>query len=170
MNKKLVFVGLAIVCVVGLGAPAVGQDVPKQRPPIIDMHLHALPAKGWPGGPSRMCPGMDFAAYDPKMKWEPDHIWENCPNPLYPAASDEELLRQMLAVMDRYNVVLAATSGSLEHVRRYRQADPKRFLPGLNTAVADLGTPDSLRDLIRKGEIAILGEIGPAIEGDLSRR
>jgi uncharacterized protein len=67
--------------------------------------------------------------------------------------------------MDRYNVVLAATSGSLEHVRRYRQAAPKRILPGLNTAVANLGTPDSLRELVRKGEVAILGEIAPQIEG-----
>ena len=31
--------------------------------------------------------------------------------------------------------------------------------------MVNLGTPDSLRELIRKGEIAILGEIGPAIEG-----
>lgn len=67
--------------------------------------------------------------------------------------------------MERYNVVLAATSGPLEYVQKYRQAAPKRILPGLNTAVANLGTPDSLRELVRKGEIAILGEIGPAIEG-----
>jgi predicted TIM-barrel fold metal-dependent hydrolase len=50
-------------------------------------------------------------------------------------------------------------------VRRYRQAAPKRILPGLNTAVANLGTPDSLRELVRKGEVAILGEIAPQIEG-----
>lgn len=68
-------------------------------------------------------------------------------------------------LVDRYNVVLAATSGSLEHVRRYRQAAPDRILPGLNSPVANLGTPDSLRELIRKGEVAILGEIGPQIEG-----
>ena len=165
MKNKFVFVWVAVVCVVGLAAPAMAQDAPKQRPPIIDMHLHALPAKGWPGGPSFICPGMDFAAFDPREKWDPNHIWESCPNPLYPAATDEQLLRDILAVMDRYNVVLAATSGSLEHVRRYRQAAPNRFLPGLNAPVANLGTPDSLRALIRKGEIAILGEIAPQLEG-----
>ena len=165
MKNKLVFVLVAVVCFAGLRAPAAAQDAPRQRPPIIDMHLHALPAKGWPGGPSFICPGMDFAAFDPRTKWDPDHLWETCPNPLYPVATDEELLREMLAVMDRHQVVLAATSGSLEYVRRYRQAAPKRILPALNTSVADLGTPDSLRELIRKGEIAILGEIAPQVEG-----
>ena len=50
MKNQLAFVWVAVVCVVGLGAPAAAQDAPIQRPPIIDMHLHALPAKGWPGG------------------------------------------------------------------------------------------------------------------------
>ncbi len=167
MKNKLVSAGVAVMCVVGLGAPApaAAQDAPKQRPPIIDMHLHAVPAHGWPGGPSKVCPGADFAAFDPRTKWDPDRWWESCPNPLVAPATDEELLREMLAIMDRYNVVLAATSGSLEHVRQYRQAAPKRILPGLNTAVGNLGSPDSLRELIRKGEMAILGEVAPAIEG-----
>src|SRR5713101_1344768 len=39
------------------------------------------------------------------------------------------------------------------------------MLPGLNTSIANLGTPDSLRELIHKGEIAILGEIVPQYEG-----
>src|SRR5713226_945970 len=164
MKHMLALVWIPLVFFAGPGAPAIAQDAPKQPPPIIDMHLHALPAKGWPGGPSFICPGMDFAAFDPKGKWDPDHWWESCPNPLYPAATDEQLLREILAVMDRYNVVLAATSGPLEHVRRYRQAAPKRMLPGLNTAVGNLGTPDSLRQLVREGEVAILGEIAPQLE------
>jgi predicted TIM-barrel fold metal-dependent hydrolase len=85
--------------------------------------------------------------------------------PLYPVTSDEELLKQIFAVMDRYNVVLAATSGPLEYVERYRKAAPQRILPGLSSAVGELGSSDSLRELIRKGEVAILGEIGPAVEG-----
>lgn len=165
MKHILASAWVAVVCIVGLGAPAAAQDAPKQRLPIIDMHLHALPAKGWPGGPSILCPGMAFAAFDPREKWDPNHLWETCPNPLVAPATDEELLREILAIMDRYNIVLAATSGSLEHVRRYRQAARNRMLPGLNTAVANLGTPDSLRELIHKGEVAILGEIAPQVEG-----
>ncbi len=165
MKNLLAFVWMAIACFAGLQHRAVAQVSAKQRLPVIDMHLHALPAKGWPGGPSIICPGRDFAAYDPKTKWDPNHLWESCPNPLVPPATDEELLREMLATMDRYNVVLAATSGSLEHVRRYRQAAPKRMLPGLNTAVGNLGTPDSLRQLVHEGEVAILGEIAPQLEG-----
>jgi hypothetical protein len=76
MKNKLVFVLVAVVCVVGLTASAIAQNAPKQRPPIIDMHLHAFPTKGWPGGPSFFCPGQDFAAYDPSTKWDPNHTWE----------------------------------------------------------------------------------------------
>ncbi len=165
MKHIFAFVWVATVYFIGLGAPAPAQDSPSQPPPIIDMHLHALPANGWPGGPSKLCPGAEFAAFDPKEKWDPDRVWETCPNPLYPVATDEELVRQTLATMDRYNVVLGATSGPLEHVRRYRQAAPQRILPGLSSGVGNLGSPDSLRELIRKGEVAILGEIGPAVEG-----
>jgi len=165
MKSKLTAGAAFAFVLVGPAALTTAQDAAKRHPPIIDMHLHALPAKGWPGGPSFICPGADFAAFDPRGKWDPDHWWADCPNPLYPAATDEELLRRILAVMDRYNVVLAATSGPLEHVRRYRQAAPSRILPGLNTAVADLGTPDSLRELVGKGDIAILGELAPQVEG-----
>ncbi len=165
MKRMLTFLWVAVVCLVGLVVPAMAQDAPKQRPPVIDMHLHAFPAKGWPGGPSFFCPGQDFAAYDPSTKWDPNRTWETCPNPVYPVTSDEELLKQILAVMDRYNIVLAATSGPLEYVRRYREAAPRRILPGLSSSIANLGTPESLRGLVRKGEITILGEIGSAIEG-----
>lgn len=165
MKIRLASIWVAFACVVGLAAPSMAQDAPKQRSPVIDMHLHALPAKGWPGGPSFICPGADFAAFDPKGKWDPDQWWESCPNRLYPAATDEDLLREIVDVMDRYNVVLAATSGPLEYVRRYRQTAPKRILPALNIPVANLGTPDSLRELFQKGEIAILGEIAPQLEG-----
>ena len=165
MKHMLAFAWIAVLCFAGLGALAAAQDAQKKPPPIIDMHLHALPAKGWPGGPSIICPGMEFAAFDPRGKWDPNHIWETCPNPLVAPATDEELLREILAFMDRCNIVLAATSGPLEYVRRYRQAAPNRIMPGSNTIVSTLGAPDSLRELIRKGEIAILGEIVPSIEG-----
>lgn len=162
-NKPVVWI--TVVLVIGLTPSAMAQEAPKQRPPIIDMHLHALPAKGWPGGPSFLCPGADFAAWDPKEKWDPDHLWEGCPNPLYQAATDDELVKQILSIMDRYNIVLAATSGPAEYVGRYRRAAPKRILPGSETTVANLGTPDSLRDSVRKGDIAVLGEIASATEG-----
>lgn len=153
-----------LISILLLTAP-LAAETPARPRPIIDMHLHALPAQGWPGGPTVICPGEEFAAFDPREKWDPDHWWDSCPHPLYPVATDEELLREILRAMDRYNIVLAATSGPLDHVRRYRRAAPKRILPGLNTAVANLGTPDSLREPIRSGDIAILGEIGSAIEG-----
>lgn len=165
MKWLLTFGCIAGLWFAGLGSPLKAQEAPKKRSPVIDMHLHALPAQGWPGGPSFLCPGQDLAPYDPSTKWDPDHLWESCPHPIYAVTSDEELLREILAVMDRYNVVLAATSGSLEHVGRYREAAPKRILPGLNSSMADMVPIESLRELVHKGEFAILGEIGPPIEG-----
>src|SRR5712691_9929719 len=152
MKQKLAFIWVAVVCFAALGAPAEAQNPPKPRAPVIDMHLHAFPAKeGWPGGPSLLCPGQDFAAYDPSTKWDPNRIWETCPNPLYPVTSDEEQLRQTLAIMDRYNIVLAATSGPLEYVRRYREAAPNRFLPGLSSSIADLDRPTPCASWFGKG-------------------
>jgi uncharacterized protein len=165
MRRWFVSLWAWFLSIAGLAAVARTRDLPRPHPPIIDMHVHALPAKGWPGGPSFICPGMDFAPFDPKEKWNPDRWWESCPRPLYPATTDKELLRGILAAMDRYNIVLAAASGPLEHVQRFREAAPKRFLPALNVAVADLGAPDALRELVRKGEIGILGELAPAVEG-----
>src|SRR5713101_8049098 len=53
MKQKLAFIGVAVVSFAALGAPAEAQNPPKPRAPVIDMHLHAFPAKEeWPGGPS----------------------------------------------------------------------------------------------------------------------
>src|SRR5260370_8368047 len=114
MKHTLVAVVILVVCSAGLVASAAAQGAPKRRPPVIDTHLHALPAKGWPGGPSFICPGMDFAAFDPKGKWDPDRWWESCPNPLYPAATDEELLREILPVLDHHNLVFSPTTHPLQ--------------------------------------------------------
>lgn len=170
MKRILPCVSLAAVCLVRPAAPAMAQDAPKQRPPVIDMHLHAVPAVGWPGGPSFSCPGQDFAAYDPSTKWSPSHMWETCPNPLYPVTSDEELLKQVLAIMDRYNIVLAATSGPLEYVRRYREAAPKRILPGINTSIANPGTARILARACSQGRNRDLGRNRAIDRGHFSRR
>jgi uncharacterized protein len=168
VKRDLIALSVAVVCFSALVPASAAQEIPKPRPPVIDMHLHALSAHGWPGGPTIICPGdqeKEWLPVDPREKRDTTRLAESCPNPLIAPANDEDLLREILATMDRYNVVLAATSGSLEHVRRYRQADPKRVLPALNVAVAHLGTPGSLRTLVGKGEIAILGELTPTVEG-----
>ena len=53
MKRILPSLSLAVVCLVGPAAPAMAQHAPKQRPPIIDMHLHALPAVGDEKGQSQ---------------------------------------------------------------------------------------------------------------------
>jgi uncharacterized protein len=139
--------------------PAKTQRPAAKRPPIIDMHLHALPADYF-GKPSiSMCAspkGLSFPGIDPK---DPHSRVEGCPTPfksLKSAASDEELMRGTLSVMERYNVI-GVTSGPIDLVRRWRESSPDRIIP----AVSSSGRVplDSIRAWAKNGTIRVLGEL-----------
>ena len=74
---------------------------------IIDMHQHAIPADFW---------------------GETDPEWFR----LVPerAANDDELISQTLAAMERYNIELAAFSGTESWVERWKIAAPTKVLRG----------------------------------------
>jgi uncharacterized protein len=117
------------------------------RPPIIDVHLHAL--------------GVDA-------------LRNFGPNPITHAAaprSVEENVRRTLAEMQKHNVVLGIVGGSTvchdncaEEVARFLAAAPERIWgsaafgrPGLNV--------DSLRAQYSAGKIAAMGEVLAQYEG-----
>jgi uncharacterized protein len=117
------------------------------RPPIIDVHLHALGVEAL----------RNFG-----------------PNPITHAArpgSVEENVRRTLAEMQKYNVVLGIVGGSTvcpgncaEEVARFLAAAPERVWgsaafgrPGLNV--------DSLRAQYSAGKIAAMGEVLAQYEG-----
>lgn len=148
-----------IALLLAFSLPTTGQAPTKERPPIIDMHLHSLSAQ-W-GGPPTFCANdkwKEFPSIDPGESWQPEQL-ESCPIPLVGAATDEELLRKTLAALERYNIVYAVTSGSVDYVRKWRAAAPDRLIPALAFQPPEGVTPDSLRELFRSGEIAVLGEI-----------
>lgn len=113
--------------------------VAQERPPIIDVHLHAHAADrfGEPGPPNPTT-GAPSAAI-----------------------TDEALIQATLAVMRRYNIVLGIASSAQESVERWRLAAPDRIVGGVQI---DVGFP--MPDLARvradvlNGQVGMIGEIG----------
>lgn len=137
----------------------------QERPPIIDMHLHALPADAQGPPPLAMCTPMQ-----PMPTWDPAEPFGDtfmeiqkdppCDDPVWSPTSDEELMTESLAAVERLNVI-GVVSGPVEHVATWREALPERLIPGLTfnlAADADL-TPDSLRQLHRAGALEVFGEV-----------
>jgi predicted TIM-barrel fold metal-dependent hydrolase len=123
--------------------------VAQERPPIIDMHMHAhhvplvLP-EGAPG-PCR-------------------------PSPCQPqgraTANAAESFRQTLAAMDRYNIVMGFLSGSdLDLVQRWDSQAPGRFIASPWVMVAGKPDPDSLRQDYAAGRFKGMGEIAGQLVG-----
>ncbi len=126
-----------------LATAAQAQDAP--RPPIIDVHLHAMPADmfGPPGQPNP-------ATGTPST-----------------ASTDEEIMRASLAALERYNIVKAVTSGRpLERLWQWKEAAPDRIIAAPSFPAGgnwpELG---SLRAAYQAGELGAMGELGLQYEG-----
>ncbi len=109
----------------------------KYSGPIIDMHLHSY--------------SNDF--------------WGPAPNPatgnLSPASTKEQM-EQSFEVMTKYNIVLGAVSGiSPNSGNDWHTYDAERTLRGIELREpSEVMSPDSLRQLIRDGQLDMLGEVG----------
>jgi predicted TIM-barrel fold metal-dependent hydrolase len=110
------------------------------RQPVIDVHLHSeslANLKDW--GPNPVT-----------GKKTPESV--------------EEHIKQTLAEMDRYNIVLGIASGDLETVEKLRQAAPDRIWAGLSYGIP--GHPiENLRSLFQSGRLQILGEVCAQYDG-----
>jgi hypothetical protein len=140
-----------VVCIVPLEAAA------QERPPIIDMHLHALPADDQGPPPLAICVPFDpFPAWDPAQPYGVTFMAiakrPTCANPVWSPATDEAVMTQTIEV--------GVLSGTPERVAAWRKAAPGRFIPGLAFRIGrdDLST-DSLRALHAAGRLAVLGEV-----------
>ena len=140
-------------------APAAAAD----RPPIIDMHMHALPADAQGPPPLAMCtPIPAFAAWDQSRPYA-EQLLERlrhppCPDPVWSPTSDDEVRTRTLAVMERLNVI-GVLSGSAERVEAWRRTRPERFIPALQFALEPEHTPERLRALRAAGRLDVLGEV-----------
>ncbi len=133
--------------------------------PIIDMHMHALPADAQGPPPLAMCtPIAPMPAWDPAIPYGASFMGlfkkPPCADPVWSPMTDKEVMDQSIAIMEKLNII-GSLSGSKEFVATWRKAAPNRFIPGIMGEGNDILPPvGTLRDMHAKGELAVLGEIG----------
>jgi uncharacterized protein len=151
----------------------------QQRPPIIDMHLHALKVSEFASGtgptPS-VCSSNEntvWYGWDPRKPLRIESLGLRCEGANFAAApTDEDLMRQTLAILERYNI-RAVTSGPLDQVTKWRAAAPERIIPATSFEKPGrdphgrplLREPAELSRLVSEGKIAVLAEVAPQYDG-----
>lgn len=127
---------------------AAGSSGAQPRPPIIDMHLHAYADAQWTGRPPNPATGK--------------------PAP----ATAAEHMRECFALMDRYNIVAAVVSGSLQGVESWRANAPGRVLgsplfgrPSFDMFDLALPSMESLGRLYENGQLRAMAEVTAQYEG-----
>lgn len=133
--------------------------------PVIDMHLHALPADFDGPPPVGMCaPFEHWSVRDAKQSGQDYYIntltrnlFCNGRHFLSPT-TDDSLLNETVRAMKRYNVY-AVTSGPFPIVQKWRQAAPDRIIPGIMFSPSMQLSPDQLRQWFSTDSLEVLGEI-----------
>jgi hypothetical protein len=114
----------------------------------IDIHQHAWPVTYLPDG----TPAPNMVTGEPAK-----------------ATTDEEVLQLTLEYMDKHNIEKSVISGSLEHVYKWMDYAPDRFIPGVLIGEQPLQQPyydpDMLREEIKAGRIQVMGEIASMYDG-----
>jgi uncharacterized protein len=142
----------------------------QDRLPIIDMHLHALTADYVGSPPMAMCTPIDpFPAWDPAQPYGATYMSifkePSCVDPVWSPMTDQELMENTLAALERLNII-GVVSGPAERVAAWRVAAPERLIPALMLAIDENApSPDELRRLYERGELAVLGEVVTQYQG-----
>jgi len=162
---------LVIAGVTGLILTANAQNTKNQRPPIIDMHLHAHTLSMYGALPPSVCTNdqeIVFPGWDPRqpLRLEGNNQAMSCRVRLKAPATDDELLRETLDLLRRYNI-RAVTSGPLDQVTKWRAAAPDRIIPAIPFAEPKYQThdPEALRRLFAEDKFAVFAEVSPQYDG-----
>jgi hypothetical protein len=151
---------LTAVLILAMVDPASAQ----KGPPIIDMHLHALPADANGPPPLGLCaPFPEYPLASFSDEWGMTFIaWQKkppCRNPVWSPQTDQELMQQTITMMDRRNV-FGVLSGKPDRVRQWMEAAPGRFNPGLQFQLGrDALSPAELRGMHQARQFAVLAEV-----------
>jgi hypothetical protein len=154
----------------GVAAPAA-----TERLPIIDMHLHARRADYSGQDPPPMCtPFPIMPRADPRGVREGlvFNVMPPCERPIPAATTDEQVMRETLAVMERRNII-GMVSGEPGLIAIWRSAAPRRIIPGLDFRLPGTPgqrhvvgrTPAEVRALYLRGDFQVLAEIMAQYEG-----
>ena len=159
MQNRSIFPVTALLLV---GCATVPQAV--TTPPVIDVHVHALPADSQGPPPLGMCTPVDrMPAWDPSTPYPVTFLalFKNppCTDPVWSPETDDELFERTLASMQRRNVY-GVLSGTPERVANWMQAAPHRFMAGLtfNVVQTDLAPADLVR-MHDSGSLDVLAEV-----------
>jgi len=128
--------------------------------PVIDMHLHAY-SVDFVAAKTPVCTGDQPTTYppiDPREPFDPARMTA-CPRPMIGAASDDALMRETLALLKRYNVRRAVTSGeALGKVAKWHAASD-RIVPAIGFGTQHPLPVAELRRLHAQGAFAVFAEV-----------
>jgi predicted TIM-barrel fold metal-dependent hydrolase len=162
--------GFLLVALLAMAGPAAAE-----RLPIIDMHLHARRANYAGRDPPPMCtPFPVMPRADPRGVREGlvFNVMPPCERPIPAATTDEQVMRETLAVMERRNII-GMISGEPELIAIWRSAAPRRVISGLDFRLPGTPgqrhvvgrTPAEVRALHARGAFQVLAEIMAQYEG-----
>ena len=141
------------------------------RPPVIDMHFHALAPDDQGPPPVVFCapyqgwPILDTAK--PVDVYLRDFVGTpNCRNRIVSPLTAGELAKRNVAALERNNVV-AVASGTADRVEAMRRAAPARIIPALQFGDGAKPWPTAveIRALHKAGRLKVLGEITAQYDG-----
>jgi uncharacterized protein len=158
LSRSLVCLSLAML--IGHSRPA-GQTRPL---PIIDMHLHAAAADSQGPPPLGVCTnGTGWPVWDQRQSWPDTFVAilkkPPCPDAVWSPMTDEALRDQTIATLNRRNVI-GVLGGTPARVADWRTKAAERIIPGLDFSLGPKAmTPDEMRALHAKGQLAVLAEV-----------
>ncbi len=136
--------------------------------PIIDMHLHALPAALNGPPPTAICaPPEEMPVHDPAKSWAEgfNQYLKNpeCENAVWGPVTDKEVMDNTLEILEKNNIY-GVTSGAL--IDDYMASGGDRIIPSLhfNFFMADK-TPEKVREFLSSGEYKVFGEVAIQYNG-----
>ncbi len=149
MRLLLALLFLVVLSFSGSGL-AQSEPNPEEKPPIIDMHMHA----------------RVFTADDKPLPLPCIRTEEPCSNEPSALTSTEALIKATLSAMDEHNIVKGFLSESVDNVYRWVAAASDRFIPSpsLNGGPSSPSI-DYLRREYLAGRLEAMGEIGSQYAG-----
>ncbi|MGB5556081.1 MAG: amidohydrolase family protein [Flavobacteriaceae bacterium] len=136
--------------------------------PIIDMHLHALPASQNGPPPNAICaPPETMPLHDPARPWA-QHFGEwlknpDCETAIWGPETDQAVMEQTLEILEKHNIY-GMTSGSL--LDDYIKNAENRIIPGLGFSFFNPDwTPEKVSNLLASGKYKVFGEVAIQYNG-----
>jgi predicted TIM-barrel fold metal-dependent hydrolase len=147
---------------------AVAQNDESKKPPVIDIHVHAM-ENYRDVGP--VCPfPMQFLASDAKVENEYRLGWahQDCSPALASSKNFDEYMKELVAEWQRLNVT-AVVMGDPKTVKKWMEAAPGRVIPGTSFdgtgADTNFVPVEDLRKSFAQDGFKVMGEVGLQYQG-----